>query len=197
MQTLTRLPLYWKVCLINGALFVAGTLVLALTPATVSAQVVVSEAITLALGLSAILIANALLLRSVLRPLDRLTAIMPDVDLLRPGQRLPVPAQGAVRNLIEGFNGMLARLEAERSTSIGQALHAQDAERQRIGRELHDEIGQSLTVVLLELKSAIDLAPPELGCRAASPPTAATNPRRINEKVHGYFPLRFVVRAGL
>jgi two-component system, NarL family, sensor histidine kinase UhpB len=109
MQTLTRLPLYWKVCLINGALFVAGTLVLALTPATVSAQVLVSEAITLVLGLSAILIANALLLRSVLRPLDRLTAIMPDVDLLRPGQRLPAPAQGAVRNLIESFNGMLAR----------------------------------------------------------------------------------------
>ena len=86
--------------------------------------------------------------------------------------------QGAVRNLIESFNGMLARLEAESSTSIGRALQAQDAERQRIGRELHDEVGQSLTVVLLELKSAIDVAPPELGCRAGSPPAAATNPRR-------------------
>jgi len=109
MQTLTRLPLYCRVCLINGALFVAGMLVLALTPATVSVRVLVSEAIALAIGVSAILIANALLLRSVLRPLDRLTAIMPDVDLLRPGQRLPVPAQGAVRSLIESFNGMLAR----------------------------------------------------------------------------------------
>jgi two-component system, NarL family, sensor histidine kinase UhpB len=109
MQTLRRLPLHCRVCLINGALLVAGTLVLALTPATVSAQVLASEAITLAIGVSAILIANALLLRSVLRPLDRLTTIMPDVDLLRPGQRLPAPAQGAFLNLIESFDGMLAR----------------------------------------------------------------------------------------
>lgn len=57
---------------------------------------------------------------------------------------------------------MLDRLEAERSTSSAHALAAQEAERQRIARELHDEIGQSLTVVLLGLKRGVDRAPEDL-----------------------------------
>ena len=47
---------------------------------------------------------------------------------------------------------MLDRLEAERAASAANALSAQEAERARIARELHDEIGQTLTAVLLELK---------------------------------------------
>jgi two-component system sensor histidine kinase UhpB len=57
---------------------------------------------------------------------------------------------------------MLDRLEAERGASSAQALAAQEGERQRIARELHDEIGQSLTVVLLGLKRVLDQAPAEL-----------------------------------
>jgi two-component system sensor histidine kinase UhpB len=63
---------------------------------------------------------------------------------------------------VHGFNAMLERLEVERSTSTTRALQAQEAERQRIAQELHDEVGQSLTAVLLGLKQAIDLAPPEV-----------------------------------
>ena len=159
---MATMPLYWRVCLINGAVFVVGTVALALSPATVSAQVLASEAVVLALGLTAILITNALLLRAVLVPLDQLAALMPKIDLLRPGQRLPRQGSGPVTGLVTSFNEMLARLEAERSASTGRALQAQESERQRIGRELHDEVGQSLTVVLLELKRAVDHAPPDL-----------------------------------
>ncbi|MEV4703215.1 sensor histidine kinase [Actinoplanes sp. NPDC049316] len=55
---------------------------------------------------------------------------------------------------------MLDRLERERATSAARALSAQEAERQRIAAELHDEIGQTLTAVLLELKRVADHAPP-------------------------------------
>ena len=41
------------------------------------------------------LVANAALLRIGLAPLDRLTRLMTTVDLLRPGQRLPVAAAAA------------------------------------------------------------------------------------------------------
>lgn len=161
MRTPT-LPLYWRVCLINGAVFIAGTLALVLSPATISAEVLRSEAIVLGVGLTAILVTNALLLRTVLTPLDRLSQLMSTIDLRHPGQRLPVAGSGVVAELIHSFNSMLARLEAERSASTGRALAAQEAERQRIGRELHDEVGQMLTVVLLGLQQAGHHAPPDL-----------------------------------
>ena len=94
-----------------------------------------------------------------LGPLARLTRTMATTDLLRPGNRLPASGHGRqVRDLITTFNTMLDRLEAERATSAARALSAQEAERHRIAQELHDEIGQTLTAVLLELKRVADQA---------------------------------------
>ena len=87
------------------------------------------------------LVANAALLRIGLAPLDRLTRAMTTVDLLRPGQRLPVRGRGEIAELISTFNTMLDRLEAERAASSARALSAQEAERRRIAQELHDEVG--------------------------------------------------------
>ena len=156
------LPLFWRVCLVNGAVFAAGTAVLAASPATVSTPVLAREALVLAVGLTVILIANGLVLRAMLGPLDRLRHLMEDVDLLRPGQRLPEQGSGPVSDLIGSFNAMLERLEAERAASSGQALAAQEAERRRVAQELHDEVGQSLTAVLLGLRQVADRAPADL-----------------------------------
>ncbi len=158
------LPLFWWVIAINGAVFVVGTVALALSPATVSTRVVLSEAIVLAVGLTVMLVTNGLLLHNRLAPLDRLSRQMSSVDLLRPGQRVsPADAgTGGVAALVASYNAMLDRLEAERSASAAAALAATEAERARIARELHDEIGQSLTVVLLGLKRVADQAPPQL-----------------------------------
>lgn len=57
---------------------------------------------------------------------------------------------------------MLDRLEAERAASRHRALAAQEAERHRIAQELHDQVGQSLTVVLLGLKQLESQSSPEL-----------------------------------
>ena len=162
MSSAARVPLYWKVCLINGVVFFAGTVALAVSPATVSSPPVPSEAVVLAAGLAVILLMNALLLRTSLAPLDRLIRFMDRVDLLSPGERLPEQGGGSVATLVQTFNAMLSRLETERRTSTGRALAAQEAERQRVAQELHDEIGQSLTVVLLGLQRVADQAPGEL-----------------------------------
>jgi len=156
------ISLFWRVCLINGAVFAAGTAVLAASPATVSAPVLATEAVVLAVGLGAMLLANGVLLRATLAPLDRLRHLMEGVDLLRPGQRLPDLGYGAVSDLIRSFNAMIARLEAERSSSSALALAAQEAERQRVAQELHDEVGQGLTAVLLGLQRVAVRAPLEL-----------------------------------
>jgi two-component system sensor histidine kinase UhpB len=162
VNALARLPLYWRVVLINGLVFVVGTVALAFSPATVSARVLASEAVVLAVGLTVILVLNAMLLRRSLRPLDRLAALMDTVDLQQPGQRLPESGNGPAATLVERFNAMLERLEAERSASSARALAAQEAERQRIAQELHDEVGQGLTAVLLGLKRVADRVPDEV-----------------------------------
>jgi two-component system sensor histidine kinase UhpB len=154
--------LFWRVWAINGAVFAAGTAILALSPATVSAPVLATEAVVLTVGLIVMLLANGALLRATLAPLDRLRGLMEGVDLLRPGQRLPDLGYGAVSALITSFNAMLDRLEAERSSSSAMALAAQEAERQRVAQELHDEVGQGLTAVLLGLQRVAARVPDDV-----------------------------------
>ncbi len=158
----TSLPLYWRICLINGLVFVAGTAALALSPATVSSRVLPSEDVVLAVGLAVILATNALLVRTSLAPLDRLIRVMGSVDVRRPGRRLPEQGSGSVAILVRAFNAMLTRLENERGASNAMALAAQGAERRRIAEELHDEVGQRLTAILLGLKRVVDRAPAEV-----------------------------------
>jgi two-component system sensor histidine kinase UhpB len=152
------MPLFWRVSLTNALVFLVGTLVLAFSPATVSSRVLASEAVVLAVGFAVILVLNALLLRSLLLPLDRLTHTMREVDLRTPGVRLHAAEDGPAGALVEGFNDMVHRLEEERGASTAMALAAQEDERRRIAQELHDEVGQSLTVVLLGLRRARDRA---------------------------------------
>ncbi|TDD45857.1 sensor histidine kinase [Nonomuraea terrae] len=158
----TASALFRRITLINGLVFTTGLTVLALSPATVSSPVLLTELPILAAGLALMLAANAYLLRRSLAPLSALTTLMERVDLLRPKTRIAQGGTGDLGAVIATFNAMLDRLEAERSASAAHALAVQEAERQRIARELHDEIGQSLTVVLLGLKRTLDRAPAEL-----------------------------------
>ncbi len=148
---LARLPLYWQVCLINGALFLAATLTLALSPARVSAPVLPREGAVLLGGLAVMLVTNALLLRASLRPVDRVVHEMESVDHLHSGDRLPELGEGPGGRLGRTYNAMLDRLDAERTASTARAVAAQEAERHRVAQELHDQVGQNLTVVLLGL----------------------------------------------
>ena len=161
MRLPSHLPLFWTICLINGAVFVVGASVLLLSPASVSADPVPSEAVVIGVGLLVMLLTDALLIRWALAPLQRLISRLEGIDRLQPTQ-LPEEGSGAVRGIAEGVNGLLLRLAEERRAGDARALAAQEAERHRIAQELHDEVGQSLTVVLLGLKQVESQAPPEL-----------------------------------
>ena len=159
-MTTPRLSLFWRVFAANAGLFALVTLLLLLSPVTIHAPIRLIEAIILVAGFGIALAANFLLLRRAFVPLDQLAQRMETVDLLRPGQRLVVPASGRVGRVVQAFNHMIDRLEMERRESGRRALAAQEAERLRIARELHDEVGQVLTGVLLEL-DAIGAVSPE------------------------------------
>lgn len=156
------MSLFWRIFLLNATVLFMAAALLLLGPVTVSTPVLLTEALILAVGLVAMLTANAALLRVGLAPLQRLTRAMTVTDLLRPGHRPEVSGQGEIADLITTFNTMLDRLEAERAASSALALSAQEDERRRIAQELHDEIGQTLTAVLLELKHVADQAPAPL-----------------------------------
>jgi two-component system sensor histidine kinase UhpB len=152
--------LFTRIFLLNAAVLSVATLLLLLGPITVSTPALFTEALILVLGLAVLLVTNAVLLRLGLGPLKRLARTMSTTDLLRPAPAVAVEGHGEIADLIETFNSMLARLASERGSSAASALSAQEAERRRVAQELHDEVGQSLTAVLLELKRVADTLPP-------------------------------------
>src|SRR4051812_35542008 len=118
------------------------------------------------LAIATAIIVNVLLLQRRFRPLERLVDEMERADLAQPGANLRNPTfEGGpeeVQRLQRAFLRMLERLEAERRRASSAALTAQEQERARIARDLHDEVNQSLTGLLLRLEAARRHAPPEL-----------------------------------
>ncbi|MDQ3874841.1 MAG: sensor histidine kinase [Actinomycetota bacterium] len=156
------LPLTWRIFLANAAVFALAIVMLALTPATVSHPVTLAEATILAAGLAAILVINLFLVRRSLTSLSRLTSVMRSVDLLRPGQRVESGGPAEVRELGAVFNEMLERLERDRRESGVEALRAQETERKRVAQELHDEVGQEMTALMLQLGRIAASAPQDV-----------------------------------
>ena len=156
------MPFAWRIFVVNAAILVVAAVALAFTPATVSFPIALTEAVVLVVGLLAILLVNLLLIRRSFAPLERLTRLMRRVDLLQPGERVEVSGPEEVRELGAVFNEMLDRLERERHESGWDALKDQEEERRRVAQELHDEIGQALTAVMLQLGRVAKKAPADL-----------------------------------
>jgi len=122
------------------------------------------------IGLALVVLALAIALvreRRRLRPLEDLVEAMEKVDLSSPRPLLPASIDGVgeteeVARIELAFLRMMRRLEAERRRAGSAALRAQEEERARVARDLHDEVNQSLTGLLLRLEAAREAAPPEL-----------------------------------
>ena len=122
-------------------------------------------ALILGLAVAVTLLFNVLMLQRRFRPLERVVEQMERADLSRPVANLDGDGSGApeeVKRLQAAFRRMLERLEVERRRASSIALHAQEEERARVARDLHDEVNQSLTGLLLRLEAARTRAPVDL-----------------------------------
>ena len=150
--------LLWWVFLANATVLVVALLLLSLSPITIDAPIELEQFVLLLAGFLVMLALNLVLLRRVLSPLVRLTEMMASIDPDRPGRRLSgVDLRSAEgQALASAFNEMLDRLESSRREAARTALAAQEGERTRVARELHDEIGQTLTAVTIQAERAAD-----------------------------------------
>jgi two-component system, NarL family, sensor histidine kinase UhpB len=124
-------------------------------------------ALVLGLAVALTILVNVFMLQRRFRPLERLVDEMERADLSRPRANLESASDGRgdpeeVTRLQLAFRRMLDRLEAERRRISSAALAAQEEERARVARDLHDEVNQSLTALLLRLEAARVKAPVEL-----------------------------------
>ena len=102
------------------------------------------------LGLSIVLVllVNMLMLRRRFSPLERLIERVEAIE--------------EIDRLAASFRRMLGRIDDERKRSGRAVLRAQEEERKRLARDLHDEVNQSLTAILLRLEALSQTAPSEV-----------------------------------
>lgn len=119
----------------------------------------------LALTIVLVLLVNMLMVQRRFSPLERLIERIEAVDPQEPST-FDAPEAGAgsdeVDRLASAFRGLLGRIEAERQRSGRLALRAQEEERKRLARDLHDEVNQALTAILLRLQAVSQDASPEV-----------------------------------
>lgn len=172
-----RRGLFTQVLALNASLIcVAALLAATLAGLELRETARVLLVIGTAAGIS--LFVNLAVLRQRFIPLENLIEEMERVDLSRPGAKPPPSIDGKgeteeVERIELAFLRMMSRLEAERRRAGRMALRAQEEERARVARDLHDEVNQSLTGVLLHLEAARAAAPPELEPELAQTKAAA------------------------
>jgi two-component system sensor histidine kinase UhpB len=151
----------------TNVLMVVATIFAASAAASLNLEVADERAqfLLLALSIVLVLLVNMLMLRRRFSPLDRLIERVEAIDPADPGAfEAPEDTEAVeeIDRLAASFRRMLGRIDSERRRSGRLVLRAQEEERRRLARDLHDEVNQALTAILLRLE-ALSHATPEAG----------------------------------
>ncbi|HVA21607.1 MAG TPA: sensor histidine kinase [Candidatus Micrarchaeia archaeon] len=148
-----RRSLFQTVIVANSLIIVAGALLgtwVTLNLARSSRLMILIGLVTAGIAVS--LVVNYVVLRAAFAPLRGLVAVMAAVRRGRLDARATQTGQSPdVRRIAATLNLMLDRLQVERRQRAERVLEAQERERERIARELHDETSQALTRQIIGL----------------------------------------------
>jgi two-component system sensor histidine kinase UhpB len=106
---------------------------------------------------------NLWMLQRRFRPLE---SLIDQIEAIDPAEPTPLELRRSdpveeIDRLASSFHGLLERIEEERRRSGQLAMRAQEEERRRLARDLHDEVNQALTAILLRLEALAQETPPE------------------------------------
>jgi two-component system sensor histidine kinase UhpB len=173
-----RLPLLYRVLIANSAIVVLGAVVGTWATALATRREVQFGGIPLVLvfallGVVLSVAVNYVVLRAAFRPLEMLARV---AEAVRQGdltaRATPLPAgDPQMAHLAQTFNRTLDQLERDRAALrhvASQVISAQEEERKRVSRELHDDTAQVLFAQLLRVAALKGSPNPEVRAAAAA-----------------------------
>ena len=185
-QHFNRLPIFNRLLIGNSAVIVVGAIGGTLLTQYLANLHIEAEfwliGLFVALGILLSLLVNYWIVKTALRPLHELREAVDRVQAGRadPQVSLINDADPDLSRLAAAINSMLDRVEGRtlqlRALSE-RAINAQEEERKRIARGLHDDIGQHLSVLIINLERMENAAPanmPDLKRQLAAARQSAT-----------------------
>jgi two-component system sensor histidine kinase UhpB len=163
-QRAKRRPLFQKVVIANTVLIATGaTLGVYLEKRYFSGRELGFLALFVSTVVVLSILVNYLLIKLAFRPLDEVARSVKAIRNGLPDIRVPeITDDPQIGELSLSLNAVLGAIERQRRRDAASVIRAQEEERKRIARELHDETSQSLTGLVIGVRMIDELLPESL-----------------------------------
>jgi len=155
-RSVKNVSILQKILTVNAVILVLGAIIGTWVTRRFDQVPAIAVAASLfGVGVAAMVLANYLVLRSVFVPLLELSRALTSIH--KGGRDRPISEQSVdpnLRTVSDAVVEMLDRLEGESRRYSAKMFDAIEDERRRIGRELHDDTGQTLAAALISLELA-------------------------------------------